>query len=219
MKEQKTPILIVTSDRWSRDSYVVFEGDQIIGWCVPDEWVNSAYDEASENDNEVTREQVEEEMEEEFFSENTDVDECWTEHGICRAGEQYYRYHEDGTGHWIDEDDALEIMQDVKQQRIQQWQDEQKQIESAEIVTPRQAVVMERFGIDAAEQNEIADDTTLLRKYNGRLYVYEGQLGEPAQWRLLQAQPHMPTGTLRRPEGAEAVHVAGICDLPPRGVE
>lgn len=97
----KNPILVVTSDKWSRDSYVVFEGEQVIGSCIPDEWVGEKYDEAREHDDEITREQVASEMEDDFFAENTDVDECWPEHHILRAGRDYYIYTDDGMCSWI----------------------------------------------------------------------------------------------------------------------
>jgi transposase-like protein/DNA-binding transcriptional regulator YiaG len=61
---------------------------------------------------------------------------------------------------FITEDEALEAMPVVNEQRIQAWQTEQNQIASSEIVTPRQAEVMNHFGADEAEQNELADDTT-----------------------------------------------------------
>ena len=204
----KIPVLLVDNDKWSRDSYVVFEDDQIIGGCIPSEWVDEKFDaicdEAREMDEpvEITREQVASEMDADFFAENSDIDEYWPQYHILRAGDNYYRYTEDGMAHFISEDEALEAMPSVQEQRIQEWQNEQNQISSSEIITPRQAGVMNHFGVDEAEQNELADDTTVLRKYNGRLYVYEAQLGDPAQWRLLQTAPHMPTGTLPRPAGA-----------------
>jgi hypothetical protein len=202
MKTEKTPILVVTSDKWSCDSYVVFEDDTIIGGCIPDEWVSEKYTEASEFDDEITIEQIAEGMEDDFLSENSDVDEFWPEHHILRTGDDYYTYDDDGMCDHIDEDDALELMPDVREKRIQKWRDEQQKIANAEIVTPRTENVMEFFGAGDDEKNELADDKTVLRKYNRCLYVYEAQLGEPAQWRLLQNGPHLGTGTLRRPVGA-----------------
>lgn len=198
----KTPILLVTSDRWSQDAYVVFDDDQIIGNLIPDEWIGDAYWDALENDPDATRESVAADMEADFWAENSDIDEAWEEHGICRVGDQYFRYRDDGTGRWIDEDEALEDMPEVRERLIAAWRAEQMDIATSEAVTPRQANVMDRFGADAQEMAELADDTSLLRRHRGRLYVYEGQLGEPPQWRILQPSPHMPTGTLRRPAGA-----------------
>lgn len=210
METEKTQILVVTNDRWSRDSYVVFEGDKIIGGCIPDEWVSETFSnlemEADDNGDELykTREQVADDMESDFFTENSDVDEFWSEYGILRAGNNYYTYRDDGTCEPIDEDDALDIIHG-HEKRINEWNCEQSNIANAEIVTPRQAGVIDRFGIDDAEKNEMADDVTVLRKFNGCLYVYEAQIGEPAQWRLLQNSPHMPTGTLPRPKQNQEV--------------
>jgi hypothetical protein len=130
-KNEKTPILVVTSDKWSRDSYVVFEDDEIIGGCIPDEWVGKAYSELLENysqgelasntpddDAMPTREQIAAGMEADFFSENSDVDEFWPEHHILRTGSDYYKYDDDGMCEHIDEDDALELMADVHEKRI-----------------------------------------------------------------------------------------------------
>jgi hypothetical protein len=202
MKNEKTPILVVTSDKWSRDSYVVFEDDEIINGCIPGEWIEEVYQDASEFDDEITREQIASGMEDDFFADNTDVDEFWPEYRILRTGDDYYTYTDDGMCSPIDEDDALEIMPAVREKRIQEWRDEQQKIANAEIVTPRTENVMEFFGAGDDEKNELADDKTVLRKYNNSLYVYEAQLGEPAQWRLLQNQPHLGTGTLKRPVGA-----------------
>lgn len=76
---------------------------------------------------------------------------------------------------------------------------QQAEIANSEIITPRQAGVMDKFGIDGDELNELADDTTLLRKWNGKLMVFESQIGEPAQWRLFQPRPHMSKGCLSHP--------------------
>jgi hypothetical protein len=215
MKTDKTPILVITSDNWSQQEYIVFDDDEIIGDCIPNEWVDEVYNELLENysqgelasntpddDSMPNREQVADGMEEDFFSENTDVDEYWPEYGVLRAGDNYYTYTNDGWCSPIDEDDALEILTAVRDQRISEWRDEQHHIANSQIVTPRSENVMEFFGIDETERAELADDTTVLRKYNRSLYVYESQLGEPCQWRLLQNTPHMGTGTLRRPRGA-----------------
>jgi len=208
MKNEKTPILVVTSDKWSRDSYVVFEDDKTIGGCIPDEWVYEEFNEleidAAENgvENDITIKQIASDMEDDFFADNTTVDEFWPEYHILRTGDDYYTYDDDGMCEPIDEDDALELMADVREKRIQEWRDEQQKIANAEIVTPRAENVMEFFGADDEEKNELADDKNVLRKYNNSLYVYEAQLGEPAQWRLLQNQPHLGTGTLKRPVGA-----------------
>jgi hypothetical protein len=115
-KNEKTPVLVVTSDKWSRDSYVVFDDDTIIGGCIPDEWVSETLTnleiEASDNgdDFDMTREQVASEMEDDFFSDNSDVDEFWPEYHVLRTGNDYYKYDNDGMCKHIDEDDALELM-------------------------------------------------------------------------------------------------------------
>ena len=110
MKTAKTPILVVTSENWSRDSYVVFDDDVIIGWCIPDEWVLRSLQAAQDEDDIITREAVESGMEDDFFADNTDVDEYWPEHNILKAGDYYYKYSDDGMCTIIDDDDALAII-------------------------------------------------------------------------------------------------------------
>jgi len=110
----KTPIILVTSDRWSKDIYVVFDDEQILGYCIPDEWINSRFNNVCEYDDKITREQVASEMEDDFRNENTDVDEFWPQYNILRAGSDYYRYTDDGMCSEIDEDEAPELMTDVR---------------------------------------------------------------------------------------------------------
>lgn len=206
MKMKKIPILLVNNDKWSRDTYVVFEDTQILGYCIPDEWITRAYNEATETGmdiaDDLTREQIADEMESNFFSENCSVEKFWPEHQILMADGDYYSYDDDGTVEYLTDTEALEIMPAVHAARVTEWQQEQAQIEGSEIVTPRQAGLTDHFGIDPTEQAELADDKKILRNFHGRLYVFEGQLGEPAQWRLFLSSPHGPTGTLPRPEGA-----------------
>ena len=104
-KLTKSPIIIVTSDRWSRYPIVVFEDDSIIGGAIPDDWINDAY--LNQENSDLTREQVASSMEAEFVDENSSVDEFWPEYGICRTGDDYYRYNDDGTAKWIGNYDSI----------------------------------------------------------------------------------------------------------------
>jgi len=97
----QTPTIIVTSERWSRNPYVVFEGDELIGAAIATDWIETALEEVLGWDSDVTREQVEEEIIAEFVSENDSVDEFSAEHNICRAGDYYYKYDSDGMAKWI----------------------------------------------------------------------------------------------------------------------
>lgn len=107
----KTPILVITSDSWSRHAFVIFESDKIIGDLIPDNWIDEKYDELREYDDKITRTDVKTKMEEQFFNENTDVDEFWPQHQICLADDYYYHYFNDGTVKIIDNDDTLNIIQ------------------------------------------------------------------------------------------------------------
>ena len=82
----KKPILVIDSDEWSRFPAVFFYDDNVNDFICP-EWV----------DDEVTRE----ELENRFFSENSAVSEFWPALHILRAGQNFYRYNEDGTCHFI----------------------------------------------------------------------------------------------------------------------
>ena len=105
-KSELKPEIIVTSDRWSREPYVVFENDKIIGGAIPDDWINDEY--LNQDETDLTRDEIAENMESEFFAENDTVDEFWPEHGICRAGDDYYRYGADGMAKWIGNYDSIQ---------------------------------------------------------------------------------------------------------------
>jgi len=105
---KKIPTIIVTSDRWSRDPFVVFEGDELIGYAITTDRVNVALFKAQESDEEITREQIEASMVDDFNSENDSVDEFWPEHMICRADDDYYKYDADGRAKWIGNLDSIE---------------------------------------------------------------------------------------------------------------
>lgn len=105
----KTPILLVTSDEWSRDPYVVFEGDKIIGEFIPAEWIDNKYYEAIGCGEQISRKQIEQSMYDDFFSENSDIDEFWADCQILRVGDEYYKYYNDGTVTSIDSDNNEEI--------------------------------------------------------------------------------------------------------------
>lgn len=89
----KTPILVVTSENWSREGYVVFDDDQIIGGCIPSEWVNQAVEDSDDDD---TRADIEVKMTDDFFRENSKIDRFWSDRHILRTGGDYYSYDDDG---------------------------------------------------------------------------------------------------------------------------
>ena len=104
------PILIVTSDKWARDTYIVFEDDPIAGFCIPDDWIDDRmYALECDGETEITREQLVAEMEKEFFADNSDVDEFWPEYNICRSGDDYYRYDDNGAdAKWLGNFDSIQ---------------------------------------------------------------------------------------------------------------
>ena len=105
-KSELKPEIIVTYDRWSREPYVVFENDKIIGGAIPDDWINDEY--LNQDETDLTRDEIAENMESEFFAENDTVDEFWPEYKICRAGDDYYRYGTDGMAKWIGNYDSIQ---------------------------------------------------------------------------------------------------------------
>ena len=105
-KSELKPTIIVTSDRWSREPYVVFENDKIIGGAIPDDWINDKY--LNQDETSFTRDEIAGNMESEFISENDAVDEFWPVHGICRSGDDFYRYGADGMCKWIGNYDSIQ---------------------------------------------------------------------------------------------------------------
>lgn len=94
-KKKPAPILVITSDRWHRDTVVVFDDDHL-DYFILDDWVDQEFEAAQDRDETVTREEVYESMEEEFLSENSTVNEFWPELGILRCeGDEYYSYDYD----------------------------------------------------------------------------------------------------------------------------
>ena len=81
---------------------------------------------------------------------------------------------------------------------------QQTEIESSEALTPVDAVdrgyipSLETFGYNDAERAELIQEKSL-RLWNGSIMIFEGQLGEPAQWRRFSQRPHDSTGCLRHP--------------------
>jgi hypothetical protein len=81
---------------------------------------------------------------------------------------------------------------------------EQKIIAATTPYTPQQMIDLgkidhgyaDTYGIDEAERIQLLNQPSL-REWNGRIYTYETQLGEPIQWRLLQPAPHMALGCTR----------------------
>jgi len=111
-KTDKTPIIIVTSDRWSRDPYIVFEGDELIGYAIANDWINDRLLNSCEYDPEITQEKIEKLLVFEFKSENDGVDEFWPERMICRAGDNYYRYDSAGMVKWLGNYDSIDELEE-----------------------------------------------------------------------------------------------------------
>ena len=103
--EKLIPTIIVTNERWSRDPYVIFEGENLIGGAIADDWINDRMAEAGDN---VERGDVEEIMIDEFESENDSVDEFWPEQMICRSGDNYYQYDDGGMAKYIGNFDSID---------------------------------------------------------------------------------------------------------------
>lgn len=86
----------------------------------------------------------------------------------------------------------------------EQFNAEQSEIENSEKLTPLEAIerglISERFrdtfGIDENERAELMNEKSL-RLWNNQIMIFEAQIGEPGQWRLLQPRPHMAMGCLR----------------------
>ena len=102
-----TPIIIVTSDRWSREPYVVFEGEEIIGGAIPEDWISDRMQYLTELGENADRGEVAAEMANNFRADNSRVDDVWPEHMICRSGRDYYRYDSDGMVEWLGDHDNL----------------------------------------------------------------------------------------------------------------
>lgn len=108
----RKPILVVTSERWGSQTYVIFDDEEIIGDIVSIDWIRDRYDYEREENPDITIEDVEKMMEDEFFEDNSGIDEHYTEQKIVRADDgYYYQYDNDGICSYLDEDDALEILQ------------------------------------------------------------------------------------------------------------
>jgi len=108
-------MILITSDRWGNElSLINDEDEKELNDCIPRAWVNErreAYaDEANFPVEEISFDEVFEEMKEEFISDNTIVDEILPDN-FCRAGNDYYRYDGDGLAEYIgDKDDYIEAM-------------------------------------------------------------------------------------------------------------
>lgn len=93
----KTPIILITSDKWSQFPAVVFEGDTLIGGAICTDWINQAeYDTMAS------------EMECDFLNDNPAVDQFWAEHMVCRAGNDYYKYDYDGMARYLGNFESIE---------------------------------------------------------------------------------------------------------------
>jgi len=105
--EKRTPILVVTNDKWSRDTYVVFNDDEIIDNLIPSDWIDSRI-EKFESEYPVDRDEIAQGMEEEFFDENDTVDNFWPEKQILQAGTSFYSYTEIGEAKYLGDYDSVD---------------------------------------------------------------------------------------------------------------
>lgn len=116
-----TPTLLVTNPEWSQTPCVVFDNN--IDDCIPEEWIRERYNDELESskalkeildndgnfidfewvyDESITLESIKEAMEEEFLSDNAEIEQHWPEHNIAaiagRAGYEFYFYKYNETG-------------------------------------------------------------------------------------------------------------------------
>ena len=110
----RTPYIVITSENWSRDSFVLFNDENIVGDGFPEEWINDSIsaieDEAREINEEidVDRQEIVDDMTDRFIRENSEIDEFWTEHMVCRSGDDYWKYYETGEVIYLGEFDSID---------------------------------------------------------------------------------------------------------------
>ena len=97
----RTPRLILTSDKWSNITVVVFDDDLDID-CIPDDWVYDRIQQAEDEGRELTKEDAIAELIDELHEDNDAVDEYWIDDKVCRCGDDYYKYYDDCTARPID---------------------------------------------------------------------------------------------------------------------
>jgi hypothetical protein len=99
----RTPVLVITSERWTKFPYVVFDDDNFED-IYPADWLSNAFQEALENGGPTDRETLLSDAEDEFYQDNTDVSEFDADTHLLHAGGYIYRYDDDGTVELIDEE-------------------------------------------------------------------------------------------------------------------
>lgn len=102
METVKRPVRVVNEERWSYVTYVMFEGEAVIGTAIQEESITEAYN--STEDVRVTRRDIADQLVAEFEYDNPAVGAYWPEYGICYAGCYYYRYTEDGVASYLPTD-------------------------------------------------------------------------------------------------------------------
>lgn len=88
----RIPILVITSDKWSRTPYVVFADDQIADGLIPKTWIDEMFDKANSHDDDmfIPREQIVKQVTHDFKMENTPVDSfCSRKHTLVAGGYAY----------------------------------------------------------------------------------------------------------------------------------
>ena len=102
METTNKPVRVVNNERWSRDTYVMFDGEDVIGVAIQEESITEAYNSTEEES--VTREDIADQLVAEFERDNPAVEAFWPEYGICYADDYYYRYSSNGRASYLPTD-------------------------------------------------------------------------------------------------------------------
>lgn len=107
--EKKSPILVITNDKWSQDTYVVFDTDEIIDNLIPSDWINRRVEYLNDGaEYPVDRDEIAQIMHDEFFDENDAVDNFWSDKNICQSGDSFYAYDDNGMAKYLGDFDSID---------------------------------------------------------------------------------------------------------------
>lgn len=121
--KNKIPILIVTDEKWSNDIYVVFKNEEILGSIIPNDWIREKHayvNKYTDVVDEVSYNEIEQDMVKDFLADNEEVDGFWPEYNICKSDKDnsYYSYDENGFANYIGNfdniNDVLESLETEK---------------------------------------------------------------------------------------------------------
>jgi hypothetical protein len=107
--EKRAPILVITNDKWSQDTYVVFDDDEIIDNLIPADWIDAKLE---ETDFAGDRDEIAQSMYDDFFNENDTVDNFWPEKQICQSGISFYQYDADGRATYLGDYESIDEIDD-----------------------------------------------------------------------------------------------------------